>query len=86
MAPASTRAEGEISAESRTGVTGAAASAPRVAGVGGVAAPPLGPEAGALPDGVLVLGVLGGGVLGLGVLVRGALLLGAVAVDNLELL
>ena len=83
MAPASARAVGEISAESRTGVTGAAACAPPVAGV---AAPPLGPELGALPEGVLVLGALGGGVLGLGVLVRGALLLGAVAVDNLELL
>ena len=74
MAPASARALGEISAESRTGVT----EAPPVAGV---AAPPLGPELGALPEGVLALGALGGGVL-----VRGALLLGAVAVDNLELL
>ena len=78
MAPASARAVGEISAESRTGVTEAAACAPPVAGV---AAPPLGPELGALREGVLVLGALGGGVL-----VRGALLLGAVAVDNLELL
>ena len=79
MAPASARAEGEISATSDTGVTEAAGSAPRTAGV---AAPPLGPERGALPEGVLVLGALEGGVL-----VRG-LLVGAVAtaVDNSELL